>query len=201
MKIGYARVSTKDQNLSFQLDALNNVGCEMIFEEKASGTKSDRPELITLINQLRKDDIVIIWKLDRLGRSLRDLVKLVSDIQDKGAGLKSLHDNIDTTTPQGKLTFHLFAALAEFERDIISERTKAGLAATRARGRKGGRPKGLSKKAKNKAMIAESLYKQGKPVREICEYLSIAKSTLYSYLRYQGVELSPYNNFMKKECK
>jgi len=109
MKIGYARVSTKDQNLSLQQDALKNAGCEMIFEEKASGTKSDRPELIALINQLRKDDIVIIWKLDRLGRSLRDLVKLVLDIQDKGAVPKSLHD----TTPQGKLTFHLFAALAE----------------------------------------------------------------------------------------
>lgn len=197
MKIGYARVSTKDQNLDLQKDALQKAGCEMIFEEKMSGKTADRCQLVEMIGQLRQGDIVIIWKLDRLGRSLRDLVKLVSDIQAKGAGLKSLNDSIDTTTPQGKLTFHLFAALAEFERDIISERTKAGLAAARARGRKGGRPKGLSKKAKDKAMIAESLYRQGKPIREICEYLTIAKSTLYSYLRHQGVELSPYHQERK----
>jgi DNA invertase Pin-like site-specific DNA recombinase len=184
LKIGYARVSTKDQNLSLQKDALQKEGCELIFEEKASGAKSDRPELRRMIDQLRKDDIVIIWKLDRLGRSLRDLVNLVTEIQDKGAGLKSLNDSIDTTTPQGKLTFHLFAALAEFERDIISERTKAGLESARARGRKGGRPKGLSKAARDKAIIAKSLYdKREMPVSKICSHLSISKSTLYKYLK------------------
>lgn len=184
MKIGYARVSTKDQNLSLQKDALQKEGCERFFEEKASGAKSDRPELLRMIDQLRKDDIVIVWKLDRLGRSLRDLVNLVTEIQDKGAGLKSLNDSIDTTTPQGKLTFHLFAALAEFERDIIRERTKAGLEAARARGRKGGRPKGLSKEARDKAIIAKSLYgKQEMSVTQICRYLGVARSTLYKYIR------------------
>ena len=189
MKIGYARVSTKDQNLSLQNDALQKEGCELIFEEKASGAKSDRPELRRMIDQLRKGDIVIIWKLDRLGRSLRDLVNLVTEIQDKGAGLKSLNDSIDTTTPQGKLTFHLFAALAEFERDIISERTKAGLESARARGRKGGRPKGLSEQAKNKAIIAETLYREGDfSVKQICQHLDIARSTFYKLLKYRGVQ-------------
>ena len=190
MKIGYARVSTKEQNLSLQMDALEKEGCKQIFQEKISGAKADRPELRKMIGQLREGDIIVTWKLDRMGRSLRDLVNLVNEIQDKRAGLKSLNDAIDTTTPQGKLTFHLFASLAEFERDIIRERTKAGLEAARARGRKGGRPKGLSKAAQDKARIAESLYKEGKmTVDQICSYLGIAKSTLYKYLRYRGVEI------------
>ena len=198
MKIGYARVSTKEQNLSLQMDALEKEGCKKIFEEKISGAKADRPELRKMIDQVREGDIIVTWKLDRLGRSLRDLVNLVNEIQEKGAGLKSLNDSIDTTTPQGKLTFHLFASLAEFERDIIRERTKAGLEAARARGRKGGRPKGLSKEAKDKAMVAETLYKQGRApedekkvlsVTEICNHIGIARSTLYKYLRYRGVEI------------
>lgn len=190
MKIGYARVSTKDQNLSLQKDALQKEGCELFFEEKASGSKTDRPELRRMIDQLRKGDIVIIWKLDRLGRSLRDLVNLVTEIQDKGAGLKSLNDSIDTTTPQGKLTFHLFAALAEFERDIISERTKAGLDSARARGRKGGRPKGLSQQAKDKAIISETLYREGNlSVSQICQHLGVARSTFYKLLKHRGVQL------------
>ena len=190
MKIGYARVSTKEQNLTLQIDALKKEGCKIIFEEKMSGTKSDRPELKKMMAQLREEDVIVIWKLDRLGRSLRDLVNLVTEIQTRKAGLKSLNDSINTTTPHGKLTFYLFAALAEFERDIISERTKAGLAAARARGRMGGRPKGLSKAAKDKAMIAKTLYEQRQmSVAEICQYLSIAKSTLYKYLRYMGVKI------------
>lgn len=190
MKIGYARVSTKDQNLSLQMDALEKEGCKQIFQEKVSGAKSDRPELRKMIDQLREGDVIITWKLDRLGRSLRDLVNLVNEIQDKGAGLKSLHDSIDTTTPQGKLTFHLFASLAEFERDIIRERTKAGLDAARARGRKGGRPKGLTKESKDKAIIAETLYKQGDmSITEICKHLGIARSTFYSYLKIRGVKV------------
>ena len=188
MKIGYARVSTKDQDLSLQLDALKVSGCQKIYQEKITGAKRERPQLQAMLNQLRADDVVVIWKLDRLGRSLKDLVALVGEIQDRGAGLQSLNDHVDTTTPQGKLTFHLFAALAEFERDIISERTKAGLAAARARGRKGGRPKGLSKKAQHKAIIAEQLYNERDlSVNEICEQLSISKGTFYSYLRYRGV--------------
>ena len=199
MKIGYARVSTKEQNLSLQMDALEKEGCKTIFQEKISGAKADRPELRKMIEKLREGDVIITWKLDRLGRSLRDLVNLINEIQDKGAGLKSLNDHIDTTTPQGKLTFHLFASLAEFERDIIRERTKAGLEAARARGRKGGRPKGLSKEAQNKAMVAETLYKQGRmpdddreimSVTSICNHLGIARSTLYKYLRFRGVKIN-----------
>jgi len=181
MKIGYACVSMKDQNLSLQLDALEKEGCEKMFQEKATGGNADREELKKLLEHLREGDRVVIWKLDRLGRSLRDLVNLVTDIQANGAGLKSLNDSIDTTTPQGKLTFHLFAALAEFEREIIRERTKAGLES--ARGRVGGRPKGLTKDAKDKAIIASSLYdKKQMTVAEICKHLGIAKSTFYKYL-------------------
>ncbi|MEZ4991919.1 MAG: recombinase family protein [Saprospiraceae bacterium] len=191
MKIGYARVSTKEQNLSLQLDALKKEGCRRIFQEKVSGTKADRPELRKMFDQLREDDIIIIWKLDRLGRSLRDLVNLVKEIQDKDAGLKSLNDSIDTTTPHGKLTFHIFASLAEFERDIISERTKAGLASARARGRKGGRPKGLSKKAYDRAIVVETLYKQGDmSISQICKHVGIARSTVYKYLNYRGLKFS-----------
>ncbi len=175
MKIGYARVSTKDQSLNLQKDALEKTGCEKIYSEQISGTKTDRTKLNEMIKQIR------------LGRSLRDLVNLISKFQDLGVGFKSLQDSIDTTTPTGKLTFHLFAALAEFERDIISERTKAGLASARARGRRGGRPKGLSKKALDKARLAESLYNEkNNSIQEICEYLSISKPTLYRYLRSRG---------------
>ncbi|MEN0004468.1 MAG: recombinase family protein [Bacteroidota bacterium] len=185
MKIGYARVSTKDQNLALQKDALQKAGCNIIFEEKVSGAKVDRVELRKMIDQIREGDIIITWKLDRLGRSLRDLVNLVTEIQDKGAGFKSLNDSIDTTTPQGKLTFHIFAALAEFERDIISERTRAGLVAARARGRKGGRPRGLSKEAQHKAIVAKSLHEQKElSVTQICEQIGIARSTFYKYLKY-----------------
>lgn len=190
MKIGYARVSTKNQELDLQLDALKENGCQQIYQEKISGAKRERPELQKLLDQLRADDVVVIWKLDRLARSLKDLVTLVNEIEAKGAGLQSLNDHIDTTTPHGKLTFHIFAALAEFERDIISERTKAGLEAARARGRKGGRPKGLSKKSQHTAIIAEQLYKERKlSVKEICEQLSISKNTFYRYLRHRGVAI------------
>ena len=186
MKIGYARVSTREQDLSLQLDALRLEGCKQIFQEKISGSKADRPELRKMINTLREGDIIVTWKLDRLGRSIRDLINLVSEIQEKGAGLKSLQDSVDTTTPHGKLTFHLFAALAEFEKDIIRERTKAGLEAARARGRKGGRPKGISKQALNKVLIAQALYKkQNMSISEICRHIGIARSTFYKYLKIQ----------------
>lgn len=190
MKIGYARVSTKDQSLNLQKDALKKAGCKKIYSEQVSGSKIEREQLDELIKQVRKGDIIIVWKLDRLGRSLRDLVNLISKFQEMEVGFKSLQDSIDTTTPTGKLTFHLFAALAEFERDIISERTKAGLASARARGRKGGRPKGLSKQAQNKARLAESLYKEKElSIQEICNYLSISKPTVYRYLRHRNVAI------------
>ena len=144
-----------------------------------------------MLEHLREGDVIVIWKLDRLARSLKDLVDLVNHIQEKGAALLSLNDQIDTTAPHGKFTFHIFAALAEFERDIIRERTKAGLAAAHARGRRGGRPAGLSKKAQHTAIIAEKLYMEGKlSTTEICEQLPISRGTLYKYLRHQGVEIS-----------
>jgi DNA invertase Pin-like site-specific DNA recombinase len=184
MKIGYARVSTKDQNLDLQLDALTKAGCAdtYIYREEISGATRERPQLQKLLEQIREGDVVVIWKLDRLGRSLADLVHLVTEIQGKGAGLLSLNDNIDTTTPQGKLTFHIFAAIAEFEREIIRERTNAGLASARARGRKGGRPPGLSKEAQIKAAAATSLYNQNKTIAEICNTLAISRKTFYKYL-------------------
>ena len=141
MKFGYARVSTRDQNLNLQIDDLLANGCEKIFQETVSGANVARPELNRLLEQVRSGDVIIIWKLDRLGRSLKHLVTLISELMERGVGLKSLNDPIDTTSSQGRLVFNIFASLAEFERDVIIERTQAGLKAARARGRKGGRPK------------------------------------------------------------
>lgn len=187
MKIGYARVSTKEQILDLQLDALREAGCETIFSEQLSGATRERPALQKLLTQLRRGDVVVIWKLDRLGRSLTDLIALVNTIQTHGADLQCLSGQIDTTTAQGKLTFHLFAAMAEFEREMSRERTMAGLASARARGKLGGRPKGLSKSAEEKAKIAELLYKQGElSIDAICSHLAIGKMTLYRYLRARG---------------
>jgi DNA invertase Pin-like site-specific DNA recombinase len=186
MKFGYARVSTRDQNLSLQIDDLLANGCEKIFQEAASGANADHPELNRLLEQTRRGDVIIIWKLDRLGRSLKHLVALVSELLDKGVGLKSLNDPIDTTSSQGRLIFNIFASLAEFERDVIIERTQAGLKAARARGRKGGRPKGLTEAARRKAVAAKALYNEGNlSVTEIAGNLGISKGTLYSYLRHE----------------
>jgi len=190
MQIGYARVSTKDQNFDLQIDALRKAGCEKVFQEVVSGAKAERPVLAGLLRELRPGDILVIWKLDRLGRSLRHLVELAGTLMEQDVGLRSLNDPIDTTTPQGRLAFNLFASLAEFERDLIRERTQAGLTAARARGRKGGRPKGLHPQAERTACAAETLYREQRlSVREIAEELGIAKSTLYEYLRHRGVPI------------
>jgi DNA invertase Pin-like site-specific DNA recombinase len=190
---GYARVSTKEQHLDLQLNALKSAGCETIFSETASGAKTERQELDRLLSQVRKGDVVVIWKLDRLGRSLKHLVEVVTTLMEKGVGLKSLQDPIDTTTAQGRLIFNIFASLAEFERDLIRERTNAGLQAARARGRMGGRPKGLSAAAHKKAIAAEALYKEGKlSVADIARNQNISKATLYSYLRHRGVKIGAY---------
>jgi DNA invertase Pin-like site-specific DNA recombinase len=199
MKIGYARVSTKDQNLSLQLDALQKAGCDKIYEEVASGAKTERPVLNNLLANLREGDILIIWKLDRLGRSLRHLLSVVSDLMNRNIGLQSLNDPIDTTTPQGRLIFNIFSSLAEFERDIIQERTRAGLTSARARGRLGGKPKGLSEKAQALAAAAETLYKEGKlSVNQIAKHLGICKVTLYNYLRHRNVAISGYTKRDKR---
>ena len=137
MLIGYARVSTLDQNLDLQVDALRKAGCEKIFAETGSGAKSDRPELSEALAFARQKDTVVVWKLDRLGRSLKHLIDTVNDLHKRGIGFRSLQEHLDTTTPSGKLFFHIFGALAEFERDLIRERTNAGLVAARARGRLG----------------------------------------------------------------
>ena len=190
MKIGYARISTKQQKLSLQIDALKKEGCELIYREVMTGSKKERPQLQKMIEHLRTGDTVVIWKLDRLARSLRDLISLVKQFEAKGVGLHSLNDHIDTTTPTGRFMFHVFGALSEFESDIIRERTKAGLAAARARGRVGGRPKGLSQKAKITARAAESLYnEQILSTQQICEQLSISRGTLYRYLKHRGVQI------------
>ncbi|WP_288424230.1 recombinase family protein [uncultured Spirosoma sp.] len=190
MIIGYARVSTQDQNLSMQLDALNAQGCTRIFQEKASGAKADRPELTKLLEHVREGDTVVVWKLDRLGRSLTHLVQLVTELETKNVGLISLNDPVDTTTAQGRLVFRIFASLAEFERELIRERTNAGLQSARRRGQRLGRPGGLSKSAQDKAMIAESLYREAKhSVEGIAQHIGISKSTLYRYLRSRGVDV------------
>ena len=188
MKFGYARVSTSDQNPDLQIDQLREAGCDEILQETASGARAARPVLDALLQKVRLGDTVIIWKLDRLGRSLKHLVELVNTLMECQVGLVSLHDPIDTTTAQGRLVFNIFASLAEFERDLIIERTQAGLAAARARGRTGGRPKGLSEASEKKAIAAEALYVKGDlSVNEIADNLSISKVTLYRYLRHRGV--------------
>lgn len=194
MKIGYIRISTQDQNYNLQEDALNKLGCEMIFKETVSGAKKERPQLKKLLEQIRKGDVVVVYKLDRLGRSLKHLLEIVEILNSKNVALQSLHDNIDTTTPQGRLFFNISASFAEFEKDLIRERTKAGLEAARERGKKGGRRKGLSKEAQQKAIIAENYYNEGiKSVNEIAADLKISKMTMYKYLRERNVEIKVYN--------
>jgi DNA invertase Pin-like site-specific DNA recombinase len=193
MKIGYVRVSTQGQSFDLQIDALQQAGCEKLYREVGGGARTERPVLDRVVDSLRAGDVLVIWKLDRLGRSLKHLVELVNTLKEREIGLQSLNDPIDTTTSQGRLSFNLFASLAEFERDLIRERTQAGLAAARARGRNGGRPKGLSVQAEATACAAETLYRERQlSVRQIAARLGIAKSTLYAYLRRRGVSISPY---------
>ena len=188
MKIGYARVSTRDQHLELQLDALTQAGCELIYQEKASGALAARVELDKLLPQVRPGDTVYIYKLDRLGRSLKHLLDLVADLQRRDIGLISLTDAINTSSAQGRLVLNLFTSLAEFE--LIRERTLAGLAAARARGRVGGRKPGLSAEAQRTARAAELLYKARElSVDDMARSLRICKATFYKYLRHRGVDL------------
>jgi len=174
-----------------QVEALKEAGCFQIHEEIASGAKAARPVLDEIMRNLREGDTLVIWKLDRLGRNLAHLIHLTTKLIEKKVGLISLNDPIDTTTPQGRFIFGIFASLAEFERELIRERTQAGLKSARARGRKGGRPKGMSKSAMEKATIAEALYRNGTiPVKKIAEQLDISKTTLYLYLRSRNVHIS-----------
>ena len=191
MKIGYARISTKSQNLDLQIDALQKAGCEKIYKDIISGSLSNRPALDKLLDSVNRNDVIVIWKLDRLGRSLKNLVGLINTLNEKEVGLQSLNDPVDTTTAQGRLIFNNFGSFAEFERELIKERTIAGLEAAREKGKVGGRPNGLSKKSQNMALTAEYLYREQKlSVNEIIEQLGIGRATLYRYLRYRNVPVS-----------
>jgi DNA invertase Pin-like site-specific DNA recombinase len=181
MKIGYARVSTHEQNLDLQKDALKHAGCEKTYVDEVSGTVAKREGLEKAKEILRKGDVLVVWRLDRLGRSIRDLINWVEYLEDKKIGFQSLQESIDTTTSGGKLVFHIFAALAEFERNLIRERTKAGLAAARARGRLGGRKKSLNTKQRKRAV--EMYNRKNHTIQEICEMMGISKPTLYAYIR------------------
>ena len=181
MHVGYARVSRFEQHLDLQRDALTAADCEQIFVEQASGARDDRPELERALQFARSGDTLVVWKLDRLGRSLKHLIATIEALEQRGIGLKSLTEQLDTTTPGGKLIFHLFGALAEFERSLIRERTLAGLAAARARGRQGGRPKLLDER---KAELARRLHAdKANSIADICRALQLGRSTLYRYLR------------------
>jgi DNA invertase Pin-like site-specific DNA recombinase len=182
--LGYARVSTTDQQPQLQVDALTAAGCYRVFTETASGARSDRPVLEQLLDQLRPGDTLVVWKLDRLGRSLRHLVETVTRLAERGIGFHSLQEAIDTTTPGGKLVFHVFAALAEFERDLIRERTSAGLAAARARGRHGGRPSALTG---HKLQVAQEMYRSGSTrVAAIATTLGVSRASIYRHLSRPG---------------
>ncbi|MGA8482184.1 MAG: recombinase family protein [Chthoniobacterales bacterium] len=177
MRIGYARVSTDDQTLDLQRDALKRAKCRQMYEEHASGKNATRPELDACLKSLREGDTLVVWRLDRLGRSLADLIRLTNELQTRKVELESLTEKIETHSPAGKLVFHVFAALAEFERNLIRERTMAGLKAARARGRKGGRPPKLS--AKEIKTISALLKTADISVSEIAARFSVARSTLY----------------------
>ena len=180
MLVGYARVSTDDQNLDLQHDALKKAGCEQIYEDQLSGARAERPGLQQALSYARSGDTLVVWRLDRLSRSLKDLIDLVATLETKSIGLKSLQESIDTTVSSGKLVFHIFAALAEFERNLIRERTQAGLLAARARGRKGGRPKALNQ---DKQALAVKLYREKKhTIAQICKMMGLSKPTLYKYI-------------------
>jgi DNA invertase Pin-like site-specific DNA recombinase len=187
MLIGYARVSTHEQILDLQLDALAKADCDVdkTYTDKISTRKAERPKLTQALDQLREGDTLVVWRLDRLGRSIQELIHLVDVIHAKGAGFKSLTENMDTTTPGGKLVFHFFAALAEFERDIIQERTRAGLAAARARGRIGGRPPLDKDPVKRKKIeMAKALHADpSHSIEDICNTLHISRATLYRWVR------------------
>lgn len=186
MKIGYARVSTTDQYLRMQEDALKSAGCEEIFTDVASGAKSQRLGLDKALEYVREGDTLVVWKLDRLGRSIQHLIQLMTSFNERKIGFKSLQESIDTSTSGGKLIFHMFSALAEFERDLIQERTQAGLKAARARGRMGGRPPMLDNRQINR--MIEMYNEQKNTVAEICKIYDISRPSFYNYLKKKKME-------------
>jgi DNA invertase Pin-like site-specific DNA recombinase len=189
MKIGYARTSTLDQNLDLQLDALKNCGCEKIYQEQISSVKDHRPQLENCLQALRAGDTLYIWRLDRLGRSLKDLINIVTQLQEIDCELVSIKESIDTSTTSGKLTFHLFASLAEFERELIRERTQAGLLSARARGRMGGRPEKL--KESEKQMIRQLMSDRQNSATNIAKQFGVSRATVYKVAN-SIIELTHY---------
>ena len=181
MKIGYARVSTGLQNLNLQEDRLNQYGCEKIFSDHISGSKSKRPGLDKAIEFARSGDTIVVWRLDRLGRNMEDLITLVNELNNRGVSFHSLEENItmDKSSSTGQLLFHLFAAFAEFERNLILERSSAGRIAARARGRYGGRPEKLNKRD---LTLLKTLYDNGTPIKTIAEQWKVSRTTIYRYL-------------------
>lgn len=178
--IGYGRVSTTDQSLGLQLDALEAAGCARVFSDTASGAIADRPELARALDYVRPGDTLVVWKLDRLGRSLRHLIDTISELEERGVGFRSLQESIDTTTPTGRLLLHVLAALCEFERDLIRERTYAGLAAARARGRRGGRPSVMTA---DKLAVARQMHASGEhTVAAIAAVLGVSRASVYRAL-------------------
>lgn len=187
MNIGYARVSTDDQTLDLQLDALRAVGCDRTFTDQLGGARPDRPGLAEALAYARAGDTLVVWRLDRLGRSLGHLIATVTALAERGVGFRSLTESIDTTTPGGTLVFHLFGALAEFERELIRERTRAGLLAARARGRAGGRPKVAAFADPARLAMARALYAgKATSITDICRTFGISRSTFYRYVAPPG---------------
>lgn len=189
MLVGYARVSTQDQNPDLQLDALKAAGCEEVFQERVSGTSRARPELDACLRTLRKGDTLVVWRLDRLGRSLKDLVEIVHGLEGREVAFQSLTESIDTSSAGGRLVFHLFGALAEFEHNLIVDRTKAGLAAARARGRKGGRRPKMTKNDTKKA--AAMLQNPDITKTEVAEHFGVSRVTLNAALQREGYPENP----------
>jgi DNA invertase Pin-like site-specific DNA recombinase len=190
MLVGYARVSTQDQETFLQTDALNAAGCERIYEEKASGAQRDRPQLMAALDMMRAGDTLVCYRMDRVARSLRQLIETVEDLEARGIGFKSLNEQIDTTSAGGKLVFHIFGALSEFEKSLIRSRTMAGLDAARARGRVGGRPKALDE---DKLKVAKTLLANSDlTVADIADQIGVSPATLYRYLPAARAEAKGY---------
>ena len=200
MRLGYARVSTQEQTLHSQTDALRQAGCQRIYEDRVSGAKAHKPEFERMMGFIREGDTIVIWKLDRLGRSTRQLIELVENLGNKGIHLVSLNDPIDTTSPGGMLVFQIFCALAEHERNVIVQRTRAGLESARARGRNGGRPKGLTEKYQKIAPSVKNLYELGQQsTTDIMSTFQIgSRRTFYKVLRYAGAAIKSIDKGRKE---
>lgn len=188
MDVGYVRVSKREQNPDLQRRELATAGCERIFEERISSREQTRPQLEAALDYCREGDVLVVWKLDRLGRSIKELIELVNGLKDRGVGFRSLRESLDTTTPGGKLVFHVFASMAEFERDVIRERTMAGLEAARARGRKGGRKPAMDER--KVALASKLMGDRETPISEVCEAVGVSRATLYRYLKPDGTPRS-----------